>query len=480
MKKLWILPCGAMLLGALGLTGCAKEEGRTRYDMTLAYDPSTRTLEGEMTADVLNRSENALTELTFHLWPNAYREGAKYAPVSDLFAPAAYYDGKSYGSVTVRHVEGATGFSVEGADETLLRLTLPEPLYPDERATVGMTFTVTLAAINHRLGVGEHAVTFAHFYPVLCAGCEAEGEEHVFSALGESFASECADYAVTFTIPDSYTVAHTGTGECTLSEGTATYTLSAENVRDFALVASEQFTLAEGSANGIPVAYYFFDDPTPERTLAIAQESLSYFAGQVSAYQYPAYVVVETDIPYGGAEYPMLSMIASDLREGEVPRVVAHETAHQWWYAMVGSDPFCEPWQDEALAEYCAALFLDAHPAYGTDYAACVSAAESAYRAFFSVWTQIADGEQTAMRRPLTAFRSEYEYRNVVYDKGLILFDRLDELLGREKTMSALRAYAKQFSGKIAQAEDLIACFSARGAYAEGVFDSFLTGTCVI
>ena len=84
------------------------------------------------------------------------------------------------------------------------------------------------------------------------------------------------------------------------------------------------------------------------------------------------------------------------------------------------------------------------------------------------------------MRRPLTAFQSEYEYRSVVYDKGLILFDRLDGLLGREKMLAALREYYREYAGKIAPPEALIACFTRRGRSAEGVFSSFLEGTCVI
>ena len=128
MKKLWILLCGAILFGALGIAGCAPEEARTSYAMTLEYDPASYTLEGEMTADVVNHTENALSELVFHLWPNAYREGAAHPPVTDLFSAAAYYDGESYGAIEVHHVEGATGLEVSGADETLLRLTLAQPL----------------------------------------------------------------------------------------------------------------------------------------------------------------------------------------------------------------------------------------------------------------------------------------------------------------------------------------------------------------
>ena len=470
--------CGALMLGALGIAGCAPQEARSAYAMTLEYFPETRTLEGEMAVQIVNTSDSARETLCFQLWPNAYREGAAYAPVSELFAPAAYYNGASYGGIEVHEVDGAAGFRVAGEDENILEVTLAGPLYPDERAALTMSFTVTLAQIDHRLGVGENAVTLTGFYPVLCA-CGGT-QEHVYAALGDPFVSECADYEVTFTLPESYGVAYTGAGERTVSDGKAAYHVRAKGVRDFAMVCSEHFQVLEGSADGIPVTYYYLDDGAPETTLAAACQSLSYYGASFGEYAYAQYTVVETDFPYGGMEYPMLSMIANDLREEEVPLVVAHETAHQWWYAMVGSDQFCEAWQDEGLAEFSAALFLQAHPEYGMTYEDCVAASENSYRAFFSVWSQVSEGENTAMRRPLTDFSGEYEYRNVVYDKGLILFDRLYDLLGERKTLAALRDYAKAYAGKIAPSEALIACFAQRGAYAEGIFTSFLDGTCVI
>ena len=39
--------------------------------------------------------------------------------------------------------------------------------------------------------------------------------------------------------------------------------------------------------------------------------------------------------------------------------LAAHETAHQWWYAQVGSDQAQEPWLDEALSTYCELLFYE-------------------------------------------------------------------------------------------------------------------------
>ena len=225
--------------------------------------------------------------------------------------------------------------------------------------------------------------------------------------------------------------------------------------------------------------YYALDDADPSGTLQTACESLSYYADAFGAYEYPAYTVVETGFPYGGMEYPMLSLIADDLPATEVPLVVAHETAHQWWYAMVGSDQYHEAWQDEGLAEYSAALFFEAHPEYGRTYADMVAASESAYRAYYSVSAQLSRGE-TAMRRDLTDYTGDYAYRSLAYDKGVILFDRLRQTVGEERFFAAIKDYARAYKGEIAPPEALIARFAARSPQAEGIFAAFLDGLCVI
>lgn len=448
------------------------------YTMTLVYEPSTRSLAGEMTVQLENRTESAWETVEFQLWPNAFREGAKYLPVSETYAPAVYYKGASFGGITLTGVEGGEA-RVVGEDENILEVTPPAPVYPDERVTLTMRFTVLLPEIEHRLGVGQKTVNLGNFYPILCAWGEEGFCEHVYACCGDPFVSGVADYDVTFSLPASYHVAHTGTGTRTEENGLATYHVRAEGVRDFAMVCSEQFTVHTAEASGIPVAYYALDDADPSGTLQTACESLSYYADTFGAYEYPAYTVVETGFPYGGMEYPMLSLIADDLPATEVPLVVAHETAHQWWYAMVGSDQYHEAWQDEGLAEYSAALFFEAYPEYGRTYADMVAASESAYRAYYSVSAQLSRGE-TAMRRDLTDYTGDYAYRSLAYDKGVILFDRLRQTVGEERFFAAIKDYARAYKGEIAPPEALIARFAARSPQAEGIFAAFLDGLCVI
>lgn len=480
MRK--ILSCallGALLLPIAAVTGCKKASNeRSKYEMQLEYFPEERRLAANMRVTVPNVTGNAFEELKFQLWANAYREGAKYAPVSELYSPAAYYDGKSYGGITVTSVEGCEKFTVCGEDDNILSVSLASPLYPDESVTLDMSFEVTLAKINHRLGAGENAVNLAHYYPVLCYCPDGSFREYVYAASGDPFVNECADYDVTLTVPEDYTAISAGKPECVAQNGKKAYHVITENVRDSAFVLGKNFQSTKTKAGGVEVEYYYISDAKPELALGVAADSIAYFDKSFGDYPLTSYTVVQTDFPYGGMEFAGLSMIALDLREAEIPTVVAHETAHQWWYALVGSNQFESSWQDEGLAEFSTALFFGAHEKYGGTYSQFIEASERSYRAFFSVYSQIGGSENTAMNKPLTSFTGDYEYRNIAYDKGVILFSRLKSVVGDGKFFEGLKRYVSRYGGKIATTDDLISCFSS--ANAEGVIKSFTEGLCVI
>ena len=111
----------------------------------------------------------------------------------------------------IRSVSPCTGWEVGGADENVLRVSLSSPVPADGRCEFTVAYTLTLAEVNHRTGVTEHTVNLGNFYPVLCVWEAGSGfRECVYAANGDPFYSACADYAVTLTVPASYTAAASG------------------------------------------------------------------------------------------------------------------------------------------------------------------------------------------------------------------------------------------------------------------------------
>ncbi|HJA02228.1 MAG TPA: hypothetical protein H9797_02465 [Candidatus Gallimonas gallistercoris] len=468
-KKAWVCLLAApfFLVSFAGLASCKREEDRPAYHISAEYVPAAGILYGEMTVEAVNLSEEPKEEVQFALYPNAFREDAPCPPLPEAYFSAAYYEGESFGGIDVRELTGAKEWEVSEGGEALT-VTLSEPLASGGKARLSMKFEVMLPKMNFRLGIGEHTVNLAHFFPVLAE------EPPAFSSVGDPFPAERADYMFSLTAPASYSIICGFEGETTENNGRKTLSVQAENVREIAFVLAEGMTCTEGEADGTPVEYWHFrKDASAE--LSAAAGSLSYFGKQFGEYAYPKYVVVETDLPLGGSEQTALSFVSSSLRGDDLAAAVVHETAHQWWYAMAGSDEVRSAWLDEGLAEYCTALYLGA--AEGR-YREHISAAEGRYRAFVSVREQLSDTVDTSMDRPLSAFSGAYEYRSIVYDKSVILFDRLHEVLG-DKLISDLRRCFSAAKGGVLAPETLVSSLSS-GVDVLGIFTSFREGTCVI
>ena len=459
------------------LSSCKTETPKNAYSINAEYLPEEGKLKADMTATLVNTSENVLSELKFELYMNAYREGAKHKPVSENFESICYYDGASYGSFEITSLTGGE-YEICGEDENILSVTPLKPIYPDETATVTLSYELTLPKAAHRLGIGKNAVNLAYFYPVLCNLTEGGFEEYVYSYAGDPFVSAMADYTVSMTVPKEYTLVHGGTGGGVEQGDKTVYTVRATDVREIAFVLGKDFQCLSQKVGDTTVEYYYQLDDQPEAALAAACDALSFYEKTFTPYGYERYVLAETDFIFGGMEYSTLALIASGLHDSEKAAVIAHETAHQWWYFKVGSDQVNESWQDEGLSEYSTALFFEEYPSYESSYAERVALSERSYRAYFSVYSQLG-GANTKMSRPLSDYTGEYEYRCIAYDKGVIMFDRVRETMGDKKFFSALKDYAQTYDKKQATRSDLISCFEEQ-TNIEGLFVSFLDGLCVI
>ena len=208
-----------LLFAALPFSACApQEEPRGVYAIEAEYEDGT--LRASMRFSFCNGTGEPLSALDFNLYGNAFREGALYPPVTPSSAEAAYWAGESCGEMNILSVSPCVGWEVCGEDENVLRVTLEQELFPGEEAETEIVWELKLAEINHRTGISESAVNLGNFYPVLCVREEGRGfVPCAYSANGDPFYSECADYEVTFTAPASYTVA--ASGECGRRRGGA-------------------------------------------------------------------------------------------------------------------------------------------------------------------------------------------------------------------------------------------------------------------
>ena len=184
------------------VSACNGNENKlSRYEIYASYDESAGTVTGSVKLDFYNDTDNELSDLKFNLYGNAFREGAKFKPVSDTYKTRAYYAGESYGKMEISGVENCAGWNVGGEDENTLTVNLLTPIYPEETVTVTINYTLTLAKVNHRTGITARTVNLGNFYPILCAYTSEGFLECPYYYCGDPFVSECANYSVTIDLP---------------------------------------------------------------------------------------------------------------------------------------------------------------------------------------------------------------------------------------------------------------------------------------
>ncbi len=489
MRKLLVFLTSILLLSSIlivsgcdGCSSCRKEEKRTQYGITC-------TLEGEnitvtQAVNFYNSYDNSFKELKFNLFANAFRKDAKYSPVSSQHYSQAYYKGMSYGFteiISVFHAQTPLEFSICGEDQNILLVNLSEEVFPGESYSLTIEYAVQIPTANARLGICKNTINLANFYPILCEYDNDGFYECLYYANGDPFYSHPADYIVSLTADEKYTVASSGK-ICseTVSGGKKTTVSKISNARSFAMVLSDKFERKTVTVGQTEINYYYHNDSNPEQSLGFAKESFEQFSTDFGAYPYESYAVVQTGFFQGGMEYPGLVMISDSLEEGAYGEVIVHETAHQWWQGVVGNNEVEYGFLDEGLAEYSVVLFFEKHPEYGFNREQLIKSSEQTYRVFCSVSDQVFHKVNTVMIRGLGEFSSEYEYVIMAYVKPCIMYDYLRTTIGDERFYTALKRYYKEYAFKNALPDDLVGVFEKCGADTNGFFKSFFEGKVVI
>lgn len=458
-------------------TGTVKEKTKYDIDATLSED---KTLTATVACDYYNGSESPLSEIDFHLYANAYREGATYCPIPEAKITDAFPNGRSYAALDVKKVSvnGVEGeVNITGDDMNILSVALTTPLQPTERATVTVEYECKLPNVRHRLGYTDNSVNLANFYPIACVYRDGAFITDPYYSSGDPFFSEVADYNVKLTVPSGMTGAFTGTvASETATADSTIYSITATDVRDFAAVVGK-YEKKSGVAGTTVVNYCYYNDENPEKALNAAIDAIKTFGDMFGAYAYPEYTVVQTGFLNGGMEYPMLSMI-SDAYTGDVfSDIIIHETAHQWWYAAVGNNEVKDPWLDEGLAEYSTMMFYEKNTE-GYNYTFSGKRADTlgAYTLYCETYKKNGRGD-TSMNRAVGEYGDETEYTYMTYVKGAIMFDDIRNTVGDAAFTEGLKTYYKTKKFDTATPADLIGAMeTASNRRLDGLFDSWLSG----
>ena len=458
----------------------------TKYTINLSYDDENYKLSGSEHVDYVNNYDVALDKLCFHLYPNAFAEDAKTKPVSLAYMTKAYPNGKSYGSITISKVcvEGVEqDIVITEPDDEVLVVSFLEQFFPDERIGIDIDFEVVLPNCLHRFGYGDNTINFGNFYPVACVYENNNFKTDAYGSNGDPFYSEMANYEVNLSFNKKFVLASTGdVVNQNQDDSTQNVNITANAVRDFAFVLSEKFSVISDKVGKTTINYFYYDDEKPQKSLKAGVDAIKTFNNLFGEYPYKTYNIAKTNFIHGGMEYPNLVFI-SDSVEGEFDylNVIVHETAHQWWYNMVGSNACEYAWLDEGLTEYSTLLFYKNNPEYNVDIKKSLNNSLSSYLLFSEIYNSVYGKFDESMSKNVNSFKGDTDYVYITYVKGVLFFDNLNELVGDKNFIKSLRLYFKENCYKNATPNDMISCFERTcKRNLEGYFDSWISGKVIL
>lgn len=470
--------------------GCSNKEikfkGRANdYNIVAEYNDIEKTLSCTQKVSYINDTDNVLNEICFYLHANAFSEGVKNKPVSFLNEQKAYPNGKSYGGIDVISVKNKKNnlrYEICGEDDNILKILLDFDFYPDDKFQIDINYVVKLANINHRLGYGDNTINFGNFFPIACVFKNGEFITNPYSSNGDPFYSKISNFEVCLTYDKDFVLASTGNANTKEQGDKKISNITAKSVRDFVFVLSKNFKVLEGEYKNTKIKYYYYNDENPDKSLQTSIKSIKTFSELFGKYPYDIFSVVEANFVHGGMEYPNLVMISDSLETDDIyQNVIVHETAHQWWYGVVGNDQFNFGYLDEGLTEYSTALFYEYNDGYAYTLEGIIKSNIQSYSVFVKVYSDVYGSVNTSMDRALNEYATEPEYVYTAYVKSMLMFDSLRKILGNEKFIKCLQKYYKTFAYKEVCIEDLISCFEKYGRKnLENFFDSWINDKVIV
>ncbi len=415
-----------------------------RYTIIATLDYAAHTVTATQRIVYYNRGSDPLTEMPLVAGPNMY-------PGSFQPGGATATQGPALKNMTW--------------DAGVIRLELAEALQPGQSITLEVSFGLNLPARVEDpalrpmvFGWSARQVNLVDWYPYLPPYVEGQGWlNHPVAPYGEHQVYESADFEVQLELlnaPEGVVVTASAPGQ----ELNGWYSFEMQGARAFVVSISPDYVVQSRQVGGTTVTSYTFPlhALAGERVLQTTAESLELFSSLFGPYPHAGLAIVEADF-MDGMEYSGLFFLSNgfyNLSNGTqadyLIALAAHETAHQWWFDLVGNDQALEPWLDEALCTYSEYIYYERLHPEGLPW-------WWAYRVNYYEPRGPVNDTIYNPRHEIQAYRA---YRDAVYLNGAVFLHELRGLVGDEAFFAFLADYSAQNRGKIATSAGFFALLS--------------------
>ncbi len=476
----------SILLGlALSVCGAAPATpripipaGLPRYEMDVRIDVAGRSVFARERVTFTNRTSRDLTELVFHVYPRHRVEESDRPMVAKTLevlrlSPEEAMDADGRRLVVAEARVGGKPVAVafDPKNDTVMILPLARPVPPGKSVTAEVDFTVELPDRWGRWGQHRGVTYLLNWYPVL-AHVDDRGWEHTpFVPWHQPWHQDAGLYTVRVDLPEGQVVASSGriTGREKAKGGREVLTIVASPSRDFAMVCSDRFEVVERKVGKVNIRVVGFPESRAnlEKALEYACEVMPLYEEWLGPYFDDEFEIATSFFGWNGNECSGLVLL--DDRVMRLPQaglryiehLVTHETLHQWFWNVVGTDGYAETFMDEGVVNALTARRLDAK--YGRNAPLIVwgrglgwmptIGREDLRLAGYYGWR--AKGNGGSVIRDLDQMGNLGAVFSLAYDRGGKVYDMIANRLGTERFFEFLRKLCRDYAWKTIAYADL-------------------------
>jgi len=424
------------------------------YNLSVFLDEDTSTVAGNLTVDYYNDDPVNFTQLPFHI----YASGMEYDTrpgyieilnVTTLADPKEELDYEVYNSTQ------------------LMRVNLTTELEPGNRTSFIISFNTTLpdGGIDRANEYGwdhnnSRIFKFASCYPQPCVYDEYDGWNiDPYILTGDPFYFDMAYYDLIVNVPENMTVAATGEliENVTIGDRTIHHYNLHLPVREVTFSASNYFIVESTWVPGVNVSIYYLPH-SYDLWHNYAFDALSsgiLFNMTLGIYPYSTFNAVEEYTHHGGMEYPCQVYISEAADSFlYLLTVIIHETAHQWFYNLVGVDEVDWGFLDEGIVCWLTDWAKDVFYPYWNIF--------EPYWLMDYVWyywlnTTGLTGLPNRINQSIPdCLSSGTDYWYTAYRKAPVVLENLCRMIGRDKFLEGLALFTQEFYFEIATFADFI------------------------
>lgn len=357
--------------------GLAIPDGLPVYRIQARLDLPARKVIASEQVSFTNRTARPTSELVFHVYPRHKVDGADAALLSKTLevlrlSPDEAFDreGRRLEIRAIRSGGRELRFDYDDHHDTILVVHLPSPIEPGSTVEADLDFELDLPDLWGRWGHHKGITYLLNWYPVLAVHDEGGWERTPFVPWHQPWHQEAGHYHVTFDLPADQIVASSGmiVGREPSGEDRQRIRIEAAPSRDFAFVCSDRFETLEARAGSTRVRVHCLPEhrENAEAILASATEVIPLYERWFGPYYDDEFEVAPSFFGWNGNESSGLVLI--DDRVMKIPsagrryldHLVTHETCHQWFWNVVGTNGYAETFMDEGLVNAFTAMRLDA------------------------------------------------------------------------------------------------------------------------